>query len=552
MTIAHSLANYILQAATSSIEPVELFVESSPSTMPFSWPSLPNAQTIAVMQIGARTYTLLKTAPASATEIRRFYLNRLRLEGWLVCESAGSSPEGFGLLRSSQKTARRLQMSHLSQSCLWTLTFEESDSSEKRLRQRTETTYSITVKELSNCQNLGEGTSPNPINWTPMPVLKAPENSRRHSGHRGASDLNAIDICFFDNTSTVDEIFASYQAQIDSLSWQQQEIRSQEKIACGRWYFRDSHRRDWRLFLSVSSTLQPATHLVVLSIDAVPMSNDRPFFQRDALSVPVSLVESLMRINQPEAKLYIGELPEHLQQIPLLSNAEMLAVVEKERNHCALLLRIEGAAEGVYDDVCAFYSSQGWIRTSRIDAFREIGFIDSGFHPKLATVFGRENTSYNSLKVRTRPLTFGNVLVELLFESQPEKQLRRTESFSSYKDDERNDYPVVALQPHPAALTYADGAAIGGQNWSSSAIFFSDLDSKVLMTHYAQQLAITGWRQLAAQTDTHVSHWQIEDKHGRSWEGLLWVTPQDSSTGARSVSFHSLTANQPLDTGAIA
>jgi hypothetical protein len=543
------LANRLLRNASRQEAGAHLLLGEWPEYLAYTPPIPTGTDKLACVVRGPRQYELLQESAASPPEIQAYYLNQLRLTGWLYRSDERNDEKAravapLGFIRTPQLPLPQLSFFHPGQNLVLHLQFVASSDALKDSKA----IFLLSIKEAPRYSELHPSTCRSTMNHTPAPILLPLEESYRRDGSASGSERSYREVRLIESDRALLVAYQHYQQQLEALDWNIDSTEHTEGLASGQWRYQDSQGQSWRLFLCLAVSSVVKGYLSVLSVEAV--TDDRCLVLTDASTlVPASLVEQLLQIKHPDALLYFEQLSVALQnELPVPDNAQLLAAIERPEKQWMYWLNFEGSVSTVYEEVSHQLELTGWKLLHAAARGDAPGFTSHDSQMIAPRVFYRGENPNKRLRLWAIPWGESSVTVELLIDFLPEGRAYSEAELTT--DEQTINYPTLKLNPPDGIATHVRSHAISYWQWNSTAELTGAQSLAQLAAHYGEQLTAAGWRSLSStqvseNTLFSASSWAITDSQGKQWQGILRIAAPVQNTSF-SLFLHVVTTNPAL------
>lgn len=520
MKISQSLANRILRNASSHEPSAQLYLD---------WPALPytpllpsDTRKVAAVRRGNRSYDLLQETLLSATEVKAFYVNRLRLAGWQYYSAERREAIALtGLSRKPQISQADLSFYHPGKNLVLRLHPMESEP---------KSSFLLSIEDASRIAELRVTACQSHLNLVPMPFLMPMEGAQYRGGSASGNEHLYREVRLLESPQSLAQVFRHYQSQIVP-EWQLESEQVGEQLAYGRWHHTDTTGMDWRLFLCLTTSAVVAGYAIFLTVEAITPHSILPVV--DSSRIEVELVEQLLHAKHPDLILYTDEFPRDLHRdFPPLAEAETLAVAERPQQQRTIWLKLAGSSTDVYNAIARQLEATGWKPVPSANFPNDAGFIDTGFHAIAPVIFAQTNNPNQRIRLWTTPTAESAVIVEMLVDSLPNGKEYSFEPRTPPSGEQVENYPTLLLNPPSDSFIYSPSPRMGLWEWNDSAEIVSASSLEQIVSHYKNQLVNAGWQettdsQLDDSQSVSVSSWRLSDQQGKVWQALLQIAQRE-------------------------
>lgn len=266
--------------------------------------------------------------------------------------------------------------------------------------------------------------------------------------------------------------------------------------------------------------------------------------------VQQELVQRLLNAySGKQLQLLVGRLPEKLPtNLPMPNGAKVAASIIYNNTDQQESVEIFLDASQSPEQVQAFYREQllstGWQSLDTISGTANRGFVSTDSTSPERSTFCKTSTG-PILSIVTRRWSNAFTDVRLLLNSgflilstgdsrhnanNPCSDTFRQLYLNVSRQFNLVPMPLLSSPPKTSVSVSLYESGIGTDSFISKATLKTELDSQALASHYETQFKQAGWTLIDAKSGRllTLSVWTLKDKEGKSWQGILTLTKNDS------------------------
>lgn len=226
-----------------------------------------------------------------------------------------------------------------------------------------------------------------------------------------------------------------------------------------------------------------------------------------------------------ELNLLLGEIPSHLSDlIPLPEDSQILGSILFS-NDSDIFIHSKKSIKLITEFYEKTLAKDHWERSVNNGRMLSSGFqsVPSGRRPSMTFCDKNKPDIHLYIQFHTLKDNSNDIIIQyrddVNFSRCRIRQQPSPPSFMPY-----DPIPVLLSPPNIKKIRGRSGSGGGNEHRYSLATFKTDLDLQVLMKHYEQQLTDAEWtmmNQPSAHKTNYWSVWELDDKHGVKWSGVL-------------------------------